>query len=161
MINNRFGTPCFYVTTSRFRNYHRLVSAESHIPSNTRYHVSTGGFITLRHNEVRDVTAEMLAEVCKDVRTEPPLAAVSGERFVYKTAVVGDDARLNISARSFWVFVDIRVFNPTAKRYSNQTLINAHRTNEKEKKRAYNERVKEIEHGTFTPFGIFVLRRNG
>ena len=28
-----------------------------------------GGFITLRHNEVRDITASFLNEVCKDVKT--------------------------------------------------------------------------------------------
>ena len=30
-----------------------------------------GGFISLRHNEVRDFTAELISEVCKDVRIEP------------------------------------------------------------------------------------------
>ena len=27
-----------------------------------------GGFVTLRHNEVRDITTSLLNEVCKDVR---------------------------------------------------------------------------------------------
>ena len=30
-----------------------------------------GGFVTMRHNELRDLTANMLTEVCKDVAIEP------------------------------------------------------------------------------------------
>ena len=30
-----------------------------------------GGFPTLRHNEVRDITADLLTETCKDVTIEP------------------------------------------------------------------------------------------
>lgn len=32
-----------------------------------------GGLITLRHNELRDITANLLKEVCHDVRTKPTL----------------------------------------------------------------------------------------
>ena len=32
-----------------------------------------GGFLTIRHNEVRDMTASLLTEVCHNVATEPPL----------------------------------------------------------------------------------------
>ena len=32
-----------------------------------------GGFVSIRHNEVRDLTANMLREVCHDVSTEPTL----------------------------------------------------------------------------------------
>ena len=38
-----------------------------------------GGFITLRHNELRDFTAEMLSECQKDVSIEPALQELSGE----------------------------------------------------------------------------------
>ena len=30
-----------------------------------------GGFVSLRHNFVRDITSSLLSEVCKDVRVEP------------------------------------------------------------------------------------------
>lgn len=36
-----------------------------------------GGFVTLRHNIVRDITAELLSEVCKDVRKEPTLQKIT------------------------------------------------------------------------------------
>ena len=48
-------------------------------------------------------------------------------------------------------FFDIRVFNPLAKSYNNQTLKAAHKDNEGAKKREYGERVLNVEHGTFTP----------
>ena len=34
----------------------------------------TGGFVTLRHNEIVNVTADVLSTVCKDVRKEPTLS---------------------------------------------------------------------------------------
>ena len=61
-----------------------------------------GGYPTLRHNELRDFTAEILLEVCADVCTEPPLQPLSGETLTYTTANVEDGARLDISAAGFW-----------------------------------------------------------
>ena len=48
-------------------------------------------------------------------------------------------------------FFDVRVFNPNAKRYVNQDISKTYELNKKEKKRLHNERVIEIEHGSFTP----------
>ena len=61
-----------------------------------------------------------------------------------------------MAARGVWTrgnkaFCDVRVFNPLAPSYRNQTLKAAHSTNENAKKREYGARVLEIEHGTFTP----------
>ena len=61
-----------------------------------------------------------------------------------------------MSARGVWIkgsraFFDIRVFNPLAQSYSNQTLKAAHKSNESQKKREYGERVLNVEHGSFTP----------
>ena len=44
-----------------------------------------------------------------------------------------------------------------AKRYVNQNLNKAFETNEKEKKRKYNERVMDVEHGSFTPIVMSAL----
>ena len=38
-----------------------------------------GGFITMRHNELRDLEAELLNSVCKDVQIEPVLQDITGE----------------------------------------------------------------------------------
>ena len=48
-------------------------------------------------------------------------------------------------------FFDIRVFNPFAPSYFNSTIKAAHKTNENSKKREYNDRILQIEHGSFTP----------
>ena len=48
-------------------------------------------------------------------------------------------------------YLDVRVFNPTAKVYLNQTLKAAYKTNENLKKRSYSKRVNLIDQGTFTP----------
>ena len=83
----------------------------------------TGGYPTLRHNELRDFTAGVLSEVCTDVCTEPPLQPLSGETLTYATANVEDGARLDISAAGFWgsqhqkAFFDVKVFNPNASSY--------------------------------------------
>ena len=79
-----------------------------------------GGFVTLRNNKVRDVTARLLSEVCKDVELEPSLLTLNGkEQTMSKAAKKNDEVRLDLCARSFWVsvqkaFIDVRVFDPNA-----------------------------------------------
>ena len=38
-----------------------------------------GGFVTQRHNELRDLEAELLNMVCTDVEIEPVLQDISGD----------------------------------------------------------------------------------
>ena len=74
----------------------------------------------MRHNEVRDLTASLLSEVCGDVQIEPTLIPLSGEAQFYRSAYVSPDARLDVSARGFWgdrfsrTMFDVRVFHPNA-----------------------------------------------
>ena len=115
-----------------------------------------GGFVSLRHNQVRNLTASLLNEVCHDVCVEPQLLQLTGENLNEKMAIRSDEARVDIAARSFWVtgqmvFFDVRVFNPIAKRYVHMDTSKAYQLNEKEKKKNYNERILEVEHGSFTP----------
>ena len=115
-----------------------------------------GGFISIRHNDLRDFTAEILDETHNDVSVEPLLIPLTGEKFKYKTANTEDHARLDAVARGVYIkgsraFVDVRVFNPLAQVYSKMTLKAAHKSNEDAKKREYNERVQQVEHGSFTP----------
>ena len=48
-------------------------------------------------------------------------------------------------------FLDVRVFNPYVTSYSSTSIANCYRNQEKEKKRQYDCRIREIEHATFTP----------
>ena len=54
-----------------------------------------GGFPSIRHNELRDITASLLTEVCHAVGTEPCLQPLSGKQLKYKTANDADEACLD------------------------------------------------------------------
>ena len=119
-----------------------------------------GGFPTIRHNEIRDITATLLTEVCHNVATEPSLQPVTGETLTARLANTDDNARLDIRARGFWnysqdAFFDVRVFYPNAP--SNRST-DAYKRHEQAKKREYGQRVREIECGVFTPL---VFSTNG
>ena len=81
---------------------------------------SHGGFPSLRHNEIRDITAGLLTEVCSNAEIEPSLQPLLCESFTYGSANIQDDAHLDIEACGFWgerhqsTFFDVRVFNPHA-----------------------------------------------
>ena len=115
-----------------------------------------GGFVTIRHNEIVYFTADCLSEINKNVEVEPLLTPLTGEKFDTKSANLSDEARLDVVTQGFWergrkAFVDVRVFNPLAKSYSNQSLSVSHRRNENQKKREYTDRILQVEHASFTP----------
>ena len=106
-----------------------------------------GGFISIRHNELVDLTADLLSTTCKDVVKEPVLQPTPDST---------EDLRADISARGFWqklqrTFLDVRVFYPFAPSYQNQNLASTMKSMEKIKKRKYNKRILEAENGSFTP----------
>ena len=47
---------------------------------------SRGGFPSIRHNEIRDITADLLTETCHGVDTEPCLQPITDEVFSYRSA---------------------------------------------------------------------------
>ena len=108
-----------------------------------------------RHDQIRDLFASLLNDVAIDVRIEPSLQPLTGE-ILNRGANRENDARLDVAARGFWqrcemAFFDIRVFNPFAKSHLKKSLESVFRSNEASKKREYNNRIIQIEHGTFTP----------
>ena len=115
-----------------------------------------GGFPTIRHNEIKDLTATLVTEVCNDVCIEPNLQPITEETFRGATANTQEGVRLDISANGVWggrfekTYFDVRVFNPHAPTNKGPltTCCNKH---EREKKRSYEQRVREIEHSSFTP----------
>ena len=83
-----------------------------------------GGFVSLRHNHLRNITCNLLNQICNDVSVEPMLHELTGEEFTEKSSIKTLVARLDVKARGFWqagqlALFDIRVFNPMAKRYAN------------------------------------------
>ena len=79
-----------------------------------------GGFPSIRHNEIRNLTATLLTEVCRNVCIKPRLQPVSNETLAGSSANRQDGARLDTAASGFWggaferIFFDIRVSNPHA-----------------------------------------------
>ena len=51
----------------------------------------SGGFSAIRHNEVRDITAEILTEICSNVEVEPQLENLFGELLALRTSISGDE----------------------------------------------------------------------
>ena len=61
------------------------------------YPVKKGGFVTIRHSQVRNITATLLNEICNDVQIEPQPQSLPREHFDAKTANKHEDAQLDIS----------------------------------------------------------------
>ena len=85
-----------------------------------------GGYTHMRHNEVRNIEADLLKEVCRDVQLEPALIPLSGQHFG-RSANHQDMARLDVSARGFWgpmekAFFDVRIFHPNANSNQSRSL---------------------------------------
>ena len=84
------------------------------------------GFVTLHHNEIVNVTADIPSMISKDVRKEPTLST---------TPESNDELRADINVRSFWQrlqrpFVGARVFYPIAPSHQNQSLAKTMKTME-------------------------------
>ena len=116
-----------------------------------------GGYPSIRHNEIRDFTAHLMTEVCHNVAVEPHLQPLTGETLQGASSNTQDGARLDIAVDSFWgsrferAFFDVKVFNPYIPSNRRSTLQTTYRTHKNIKKRAYNQRIREVEHGTFSP----------
>ena len=57
----------------------------------------TGGFSAVRYNEVRDITATLLTEVCHRVTTEPHRQPLTEESLSHCSAITEDGARLDVA----------------------------------------------------------------
>ena len=93
---------------------------------------------TLRHNVIRDMSANLLREVCPNTCTEPSLQPLYSETFQLCTANTDNEARVDIRAEGFWTsaqvaFFDIRVFHPSAPSYRRKELSAVYRLHEKAK----------------------------
>ena len=108
----------------------------------------------MRHNQVRDLEASILRDICKDVKVEPELMPVGNLNT--GSSNVSEKARLDVSAVGIWspmerTFLDVRVVHPNAPSYKDKKIEKIYEQNEKEKKRTYNQRVIQVEKASFTP----------
>ena len=114
-----------------------------------------GGYVAMRHNSLRDGIANIMKEVCTDVKIEPPLLPVNPGDFS-ASCNVAEEARLDISARGVQstferTFYDIRVTHPFAASNVLTPLDRLYVKHEKEKVSSYAERVINVEKGSFVP----------
>ena len=114
----------------------------------------------IRHNELRDLTAELLKHVCYDVQTEPLLGPLTGETFELRSTITAPEARLDVSARGLWeghqkAFVDARVVNHLPCDIKDRNPTRILESNAKEKKIQCCRRFLEIEMEHLQPL-IFI-----
>ena len=107
----------------------------------------------MRHDNLRDLNAEMQKEVCRDVVTEPHLLPIDNEEI---QGAEGDRAKPDISSRGLWstferTFFDVMVLHPNAPSYCTTDLDQLYRKMEQKKMVKYNNRVLTVERGSFTP----------
>lgn len=127
-----------------------LASPKSKTGNSSRSSLKKGGFVTLRHNTVRDLTENLLSEVCK-VRVKSPSNQLTGET-LDKASNTSDEARLDIGARCFWISGQ-KAFQDNRQKVQKFLNLQSVRNKRKRKKRHYynNSRILEVEHGFFTP----------
>ena len=121
-----------------------------------------GGYSHMRHNAVRDVELSFMSEVCKDTKSEPQLLPVGNVELDAGTTTE-NGAKCDISAVSVWranerTFFDVRISHPHASSYANRTTKAVLKSAENEKMRKYNDRIIQIEKGSFVPL---VFSTNG
>ena len=145
-----------------------LPNLPSHCPCGEHFTVNhalsckKGGFVAQRHDTVRDLLTSHVNTACKDLESEPLLQPLDNEVFNLQSTVTGQEARLDMKAGGFWTpgvtaFFDVRVTHVNSRSNQGKSTATIFREQENEKKRKYNQRVMDVEMGTFTP----VLGTNG
>ena len=124
-----------------------------------------GGFINARHDTIRNFEGKLLKQVCSDVEIEPTLQPVNDMIF-HRSANSSNEARVDVRAKGFWrqgqnAFLDVRITNADCASQIDKEITSILKKHEKEKKRQYNARIMEIEHGTFTPIVLTVKGATG
>ena len=90
-----------------------------------------GGFVNMRHNNIRDLEATILKPICRDVRIEPALMPIGCTGT--ESTNIADKARADVSAVGVWspmerTFLDVRVVHLNSPSYEGQTSQNHHPT---------------------------------
>ena len=69
-----------------------------------------GGLPTIQHNEVKNIKAHLMGDVCHNVGLEPILQPITSERLCHSTVNTEDGARVDISENDRQcAFFDVRV----------------------------------------------------
>ena len=98
----------------------------------------------------------LIGKVCTNVEFEPQLQPLKNERLNLRTAVTSPEGRLNFKAGGFWsrevtAFFDVRETHVNSKCNQGKKTSTIFKEQEEEKKRKYQQRVLDVEMGSFTP----------
>ena len=109
-----------------------------------------------RHDGVRNLLTSLIGKVCTNVEVEPQLQPLDNERFNLRSAVTSPEARRDFKAEGFWsrgvpALFDVRVTHVNFKCNQRKTTPIIFKEQEEEKKRKYQQRVPDVEMGSFTP----------
>eukprot|EP00794_Sanderia_malayensis_P001042 gene1042-370_t len=121
-----------------------------------RYDCKLGGYVHMRHNAVRDTEANIMKEVASDVKIEPLLLPVSDAVPLANGTKRAENACLDVSAKGIHsaqevTFFDVQIANPNNASNGEKTLVEMYPSHEKEKMKSYNDRVLQVEKGSFVP----------
>ena len=89
----------------RHQHAKELCELRSQCPCSHQYNVNhalyckRGGFVIIKHNNIRDSEANLINQVYSDVEVEPHFQSINWENI---NGLTGDDARPDIRARSVW-----------------------------------------------------------
>ncbi|CAH3116593.1 unnamed protein product [Porites lobata] len=97
---------------------------------------------------VRNLLTTFIDKICNNVEIEPRLQPLDNERFHLRSAVTSSEARLDIGVTAFF---DVRVTHVNSKCYQSKPTSEVFKEQEEEKKRKYQQRVLDVEMGSFTP----------
>ena len=92
--------------------------------------------------------------MCKDVKVEPLLLPLGNSGTL--STNTAEKARLDVSAVGIWspmerTFLDVRVMHPNSPSYMEKPIDQLYVQHEAEKKRTYNDRILNVEKGSFSP----------
>ena len=115
-----------------------------------------GQSIQTPNGTIRDLLTSHISKVCRNVETEPLLQPLDNEVFNLQSTVTSREARLDMKAGGFWTpgvtaFFDVRVTHVNCRSNQGKHTATIFKEQENEKKRKYNQRVMDVEMGTFTP----------
>ena len=115
-----------------------------------------GGFMAQRHDGSRELLTLHISRICKNVEVEPRLQPIDTERFDQRTTTTSPEARLDIKAGGFWsrgvtAFFYVRVTHVNSRSNQGKPTAMIFKEQENEKERKYQQRVLDVEMGSFTP----------
>ena len=125
-----------------------------------------GDFVAQRHDGIQNLLTSLLSKVCKDVNVKPHLLPIDSEVFNRRSNVTSPEARLDIKAGGFCsrgetAFFDVCETHVNSACNQNKSTESIFVEHEKDKKRDYQQRVIDVEMGSFTPLVFWHEQRNG